>query len=249
MHADSYFFRGGRNAAGSPRSPKILRTHGYVNLDDSGGAKCGLIHVDESGAVVTKATAQVGDIIHITNTMGETMKGDEPRRLLGIKFRKGKVKPGKAGPTASMLVRDLEVLPYQFVHVAVDYKEIKAAQDRAQEAHKFVSSVLSGPGEPGPSAGAGASTDAPIVANGVPPIAAKPYAPVHVRLVVEGACVRVHLRIRILRKAITQRRPPPPTPEEKARQLLAEANGVISQTRGEIQRQSQRERRDFRDTE
>ena len=25
-----------------------------MNLDDSGGAKCGLIHVDESGAVVTK---------------------------------------------------------------------------------------------------------------------------------------------------------------------------------------------------
>ena len=168
-----------------------------MNLDDSGGAKCGLIHVDESGAVVTKATAQVGDIIHITNTMGETMKGDEPRRLLGIKFRKGKVKPGKAGPTANMLVRDLEVLPYQFVHVAVDYKEMKAAQDRAQEAQEFASLVLSGPGEPGPSAGAGASTGEVL---------------------------------------------------EKARQLLAEANRVISQTRGEIQRQSQRER-GFRDTE
>ena len=195
-----------------------------MKLDEDGGAKCGLIFLDEHGEVRTKSTAQVGDVIHITNTIKEKNRDTGgPRRLLGMKFRKGKVKV--AGRTNTMKIDDVDLSdhPYQFVHVAVvDDKTL----------NQWVSSAFELADEH-PAGAAGSSLDAPIVASPVPPIVAKPCALVHMKLSVENACVRVHLSIRNLRKATTHPRPQPQTTlEEKvslqANKALAKANRAMS---------------------
>ena len=115
--SDSYFYHGGRNTG--TRSPKRFCTGGWVKLDEDGGPS---ITLDENGGTAQVA-AKVGDIVYMTNTVRDKRPSGfnntmHVKKLLGMKFRKGTVKTlPKDG--SSLKVENIELMPFQFVHVAV----------------------------------------------------------------------------------------------------------------------------------
>jgi hypothetical protein len=121
LRADSYFYIGGRNISSAPKRQRRELTDGWeVKLDEDGGAKIGLVTVHEDGKVVQAAAPKVGDVVHLTNTIRDKREKGVPasvKKLLGMKFRKGRVKtePEKG----KLRVDNVDLMPFQFVHVAV----------------------------------------------------------------------------------------------------------------------------------
>ena len=122
LRADSYFYNGGRNIISpAPKHQQRELPDGWeVKLDDAGGAQIGLVAVHEDGKVVQAAAPKVGDVVHLTNTIRDKREKGVPasvKKLLGMKFRKGRVKtePEKG----KLRVNNVDLMPFQFVHVAV----------------------------------------------------------------------------------------------------------------------------------